>query len=223
MRKRVILLIVGAAVLALAAAAPGLLALVRASAPDPYTTPVPYAWTLQLRGAKSINLSKQQFLAFEALKNHQATIVVDENKPATPDTADDTTYKGVPLWRVVGFIDDRDPATFNRKLANGKGYGVEVMGVDYFSYVYPSQQIAALGNSLMVAGRANGRPFTWGSVKVSGTTGTFKPNWPLKLVSSDPSVTGKMKPGGILRISIVAAPTPSPSPSASPSLAPSPF
>jgi len=210
MRKRVILLIVGAAVLALAAAAPGLVALVRAAGPDPYTRPVPFAWTLQLRGAKSTNLSKLQFRQFQSLKRHEVTIVVDENKPPTPEAADDTTYKGVPLWRVVGLIDDRDPTTFNRKLANGKGYGVKVVGVDSFSYVYSSQQIAALGNALILSGTANGAPLTWGTVKVSDTTGTFKPNWPLKLVSSDPSVSGKMKPGGILRISIVPAPTATP-------------
>jgi hypothetical protein len=222
MRKRVILLIAGVAVLALAAAAPVLLALT-STPPDPYTAPVPFAWTLQLRGARNINLSRHDFNAFRALKNHQATIVVDENKPATPDPADDTTYRGVPLWRVVGLIDDKNPATFNTKLATtGAGYGVEVMGVDYFSYIYTSQQIAALGDTLMVAVTANGAPLTWGSVKVSGTTGTFKPNWPLKLVSSDSSVTGKMKPGGIVRISIVAAP-PSPSPSASPSSVAAPF
>jgi hypothetical protein len=219
MRKRVILLFAGAAMLLLAAAAPGLLALVRASAPDPYTTPVPYGWTLQLRGVKrSMNLSKHQFRVFEALKKHEA-IIVDDNKTAD-DPSDDITYKGVPLWRVVGLIDDRNPATFNWKLANGKGYGVRVTGIDYFSYVYSSRQIAALGKSLILAGTANGAPLTWGTVKVSGTTGTFKPNWPLKLVSSDSSVTGKMKPSGILRIRIVAAPTPSPSRSP---LAPSPF
>jgi hypothetical protein len=225
MRKRVILLIAGAAVLALAAAAPVLLAMVRTATPDPYTAPVPFAWTLQLRGAKRINLSKQDFNAFKALKNHQATIIVDENKPATPDTADDTTYRGVPLWRVVGLIDDKNPATFNTKLATkGAGYGVEVMGVDYFSYVYTSQQVAALGDSLMVASSANGMPLKWGSVSTSGS-GSFKPSWPLKLVSSDSSVTGKMRPGGILRISIVAAPTPppSPSPSTSPSTVAAPF
>lgn len=216
MRKRMILLFGGVALLVLAAAAPALLALVQASAPDPYTTPVPYAWTLQLRGAKkSLNLNKSQFRAYEALKNHEATIVVDENKPSTPELTDDTTYKGVPLWRIVALIDDRDPSTFNWKLANGKGYGVEVMGVDYFSYVYSSQQIATLKKALILSGNANGAPLVWGSVKVSDTTGTFKPSWPLKLVSSDSSVTGKMKPGGILRISIVPAPAPTTTPAPS--------
>jgi hypothetical protein len=218
MRKRVILLLAGVAVLALAAAAPVLLAMVRTAAPDPYTTPVPFGWSLQLRGAKSINLSKHEFNAFRTLKNHQVTMVIDENKPSTPDDAtDDTTYRGVPLWRVVGLIDDKDSRTFNTKLATtGTGYGVEVMGVDYFSYVYSSQQVAALGDALIVSGLANGAPLKWGSVNVTAP-GSFKPSWPLKLVSSDSSVTGKMKPGGILRISIVAAPpVASPSPVAAP-------
>jgi hypothetical protein len=221
MRKRVILLLVGAAVLALAAAAPVLLAMVRTAAPDPYTTPVPFGWNLQLRGVKhGMNLNNRAFRALEAVKGNAVTIMVDDAK--TPDDpSDDTACTGIPLARLVGLIDDKNPATFNTKLAmKGAGYGVEVMGVDYFSYVYSSKDVAAFGNTLVVANLANGAPLAWGSVKVSGTTGTFKPTWPLRLVCSDSSVTGKMKPSGILRISIVAAP-PAPSPSASPSTSPS--
>jgi hypothetical protein len=220
MRKRVILLFAGVALLVLAAAAPVLLALM-APAPDPYTTPVPFAWALQLRGARNINLSKHDFGEFRALKNHQAIIVDDNKTPADP--TDDITYKGVPLWRIVGLIDDKNPRTFNTKLATrGAGYGVEVMGIDYFSYVYTSRQIAALGDALVLSGNANGAPLKWGSVNVSGT-GSFKPSWPLKLVSSDSSVTGKMKPGGVVRITIVPAPTPSGSPSAAPASGAAPF
>jgi hypothetical protein len=221
MRKRVILLIVGAAVLALAAAAPVLLAMVR-TAPDPYSAPVPFAWTLQLRGARDINLSKPQFRTLEAANGNAVTIMVDDAKtPADP--SDDTACTGIPLARLVGLIDDKNPATFNTKLATtGDGYGVEVMGIDYFSYVFSSKDVAALGNTLVVANLANGAPLPWGSVSVSGTTGKFKPSWPLRLVSSDSSVVGNMKPRGVLRISIVAAP-PAPSPSASPSLVAAPF
>ena len=34
---------------------------------------------------------------------------------------------------------------------------------------------------------------------------SWKPNWPLKLVSSDPGIFGSRKPAGVARISIVAA------------------
>jgi hypothetical protein len=218
MKTRLTLILGGAAVLLLVVAAPALLALVR-SAPDPYTTPVPFSWSLQLKkGTQRAEMNRSEFRRFEAAKNRMVTIVVDENKPVTPDDAtDDTTYTGMSLAQVVGIIDDKDPTTFNRKLAmTGDGYGVEVMGVDYFSYVYSSKQVAELGKALMVADKANGKALVWGSVKVSDTTGTFKPTWPLKLVSSDAAITGKMKPSGIMRISIVAAPVvPSPSPSAS--------
>ena len=220
MRKRLTLILGGAAVLLLAVAAPSLLALVRSAAPDPYAAPVPYSWSLQLKkGPQKVEIDRSQFRRIEAAHDRMATIVVDENKPTTPDNAtDDTTYTGMSLAQVVGIIDDKDPATFNRKLAmTGAGYGIEVTGIDYFSYVYSSKQVAELGKALLVADKANGKALVWGSVKVSGTTGTFKPNWPLKLVSSDTTITGKMKPSGILRISIVAAPVaPSPSPSPSP-------
>jgi hypothetical protein len=220
MKTRLTLVLGGAAVLLLAVAAPMLLALVRSAAPDPYTTPVPFSWSLQLKkGTHRAEINRSQFRRFEAAKNRTATIVVDENKPVTPeDATDDTTYTGMSLAQVVGIIDDKDPTTFNRRLATtGLGYGVEVTGIDYFSYVYSSKQVAELGKALMVADKANGKALVWGSVKVSDTTGTFKPGWPLKLVSSDTTITGKMKPSGIMRVRIVAAPelpSPSPSPSA---------
>ena len=37
------------------------------------------------------------------------------------------------------------------------------------------------------------------------TAASWKPNWPLKLVSSDPSIFGNRKPGGVVRIEIVPA------------------
>jgi hypothetical protein len=215
MNKRVLLMLVGAAVLGLSMAAPTLMALVRTSAPDAYLTPVPFGWSLQLRGAHSLDLTKAQF---RAGASHNPVAIVDDNKtPADP--SDDVTYKGISLKRLVGLIDDDNPSTFNSKRAYaGKGYGVEVTGIDYFSYVYTSRQVANLGNTLLVADLANGSPLVWGTVK--GTA--FKPTWPLKLVSSNAAITGKMKPSGILRIRIVAAPAPSPSPSPSGSASASP-
>jgi len=211
MKTKATLIVIGAAVLLLMVT-PAILALVSSSTPDPYTTPVPFGWSLQLRGKLKMNMDR---VAFQKLqKKNMASLVVDENDPATADAADDTTYKGISLKKLVGLIDDKDPKTFNKARAK-RGYGVEVVGVDYFTYVYTSQQIVTLGKGLFVANLANDLPLIWGTPKYKSGVASFKPTWPLKMVSSDTTMTNKMKPSGIMRISIVAAPTPSPS--ASPS------
>ena len=139
-----------------------------------------------------------------------AATVVDDNK--TPeDATDDVTYTGVPLWRLVGRIDDARPASFNWKLATkAPGYNVVIEAVDGFTVTYTSAEVATLKNKLVVANRANGSPLTLGSASIKNPMtvdeyASWKPNWPLKLVSSDTSIFGSRKPAGIARISIVPA------------------
>ena len=56
---------------------------------------------------------------------------------------------------------------------------------------------------------ANGLPLTVPAAALDRNgQPSWKPNWPLKVVSLDPSVTGKMKPGGVVRLSIVPAVAP---------------
>ena len=136
--------------------------------------------------------------------------IVDDNK--TPeDASDDLTYTGVALWRLVGRIDDARPAGFNWKLAtSAPGYNVVVTGVDGFSATYTSAEVATLKNKLVVASRVNGAPLNLGAASIKNPMtpdeyASWKPNWPLKLVSSDPGIFGSRKPAGIARISIVAA------------------
>jgi hypothetical protein len=137
-------------------------------------------------------------------------VIVDDNK--TPeDPSDDLTYTGAALWRLVGRIDDARPASFNWKLAtSAPGYNVVVTGVDGFSATYTSAEVATLKNKLVVANRVNGAPLTLGTASIKNPmtpeeTASWKPNWPLKLVSSDPGIFGNRKPAAIARISIVAA------------------
>ena len=110
---------------------------------------------------------------------------MDDNK--TPDDAtDDLTYTGISLWRLVGRIDDKYPGSFNEKLATtAPGYNVQVTGVDGFTATYTSAEVATLKDALVVADRMNGTPLTLGTASIKNDAPSWKPNWPLKLVSSD--------------------------------------
>jgi hypothetical protein len=163
---------------------------------------VPYGWLLQLRGltAKS-SIPSYTYHTMQADPLVKRTIV-DNNK--TPDDpADDLTYTGVALWRLVGRIDDANPNGFNRKLATTEpGYTVAIEGVDGFTVRYTSLEVATLKNKLVVADQMNGVPLTLGTASIKDDVASWKPNWPLKLVSSDASIFGSRKPAGVQRISI---------------------
>ena len=174
---------------------------------------VPYGWLLQLRGLKARGtMTNTAFQAWTANKLVKRAVVDDNKTPDDP--SDDLTYTGVALWRLVGRIDDARPASFNWKLATtAPGYNVVVTGVDGFSATYTSAEVATLKNKLVVANRVNGAPLTLGSASIKNPMtvdeyASWKPNWPLKLVSSDTSIFGSRKPAAVARISIVPASTP---------------
>ena len=204
MKMRSILVIAAAAVVLLAAAAPALARAEARATTDP--APVPYGWLLQLRGAKKTSMTSYAFTASMKTKGVKATIV-DDNK-TVDDPSDDLTYTGVALWRLVGRIDDKNPARFNQKLATtAPGYNVVVEAVDGFKVTYTSAEVATLKNALVVADRVNGAPLSLGTASIKNDTASWKPNWPLKLVSSDASIFGNRKPAGVARVSIEPATT----------------
>ena len=86
--------------------------------------------------------------------------------------------------------------------------------VDGFAATYTSAEVATLGDKLVVADRVNGQPLTLGTASIKNDVAGWKPNWPLKLVSSDTSIFGSRKPAGIARISIAPATTAPTPPSA---------
>ena len=200
MRRRLIVAAVGAVALILLMAAP-------AFARHDAAAPEPYGWDLQLRNTVSTQYSSDMaYTAFTAwAASHQVTIV-DTNK--TPnDTSDDTTYKGVSLKSLVGYFDDQDPATFNTALA-GAGYNVVIMGMDGFTGTISSADVATLGDKVILANLANDAPLPVPKATLSNGAASWKPSWPLKVVSNESSVTGKMKPGGVVRVSIMSATNP---------------
>ncbi len=196
MTRRLTLTLALAVAVLLAAAVPALGAQAAASEM--------YGWDLQLRNTVSTQYSSDMtYVDFTAWAvAHQVTIV-DNNK--TPDNpADDTTYKGVALKTLVGYFDDGDPATFNTAFASG-GYNVTLMGMDGFTGTFAAADIATLGDKVILANLANDAPLVVPAATLNSSgAASWKPNWPLKVVSNEGSVTGKMKPGGVVRVSIVA-------------------
>ena len=203
MKKRLALAVAGAAVVLLAAAGP-------AAAARTADTGVPYGWLLQLRGLKAReSMPSRTFQALTASKLVKRTVVDDNKTPDDP--SDDLAYTGIALWRLVGRIDDGHPGTFDWKRATAApGYNVVIEGVDGFAVTYTSAEVATLKNKLVVADRVDAQPLTLGTASIKNPMtdteyASWKPNWPLKLVSSDPSIFGNRKPAGIARISIEAA------------------
>ncbi len=199
MKTRYALAGVAAAVMLLVLAAP-------ASAMRRADAGTPYGWLLQLRGAKRSTIADYAYRAWKKQPGVRVT-VVDDNK--TPDDAsDDLTYTGVGLWRLVGRIDDKNPKGFNRKLATtAPGYNVVVTGVDGYSATYTSAEVASLKDALVVADRLNGQPLSLGTAAIKNDVASWKPMWPLKVVTNDANVFGSRKVAGLARISIEPAVT----------------
>jgi hypothetical protein len=203
MKKRLTLVLAAAAVLLLAAAAPALAGGATASAPKQSraATSERFGWILQLRNTKAAkyneDLTYKGFRTFSLKNKRQAT---------WDDEANATVYKGLPLYTLVGRIDDKDPQSFNTKLAD-RGYNVVLEAVDGFKVTWTSQEITGR-KDLIVAEIANDAPLSLGSLKEKDGVWSWKANWPLKLVTGDTAVFGNRKPAAIERISIVAATPP---------------
>ena len=203
MIRRLTLTIAGAAVLVLAAAAPMLAGAAFAGTPQQFraATSEPYGWILQLRNTKTVkyheDMTNKAFRGF-ALKGNRQQSWTDSTVPT-----DTVTYKGLALYMLVGRIDDKDPMTFNAKLA-AKGYNVVIESVDGFAATWTSQEIAGR-KDLIIADLANDAALPLGAVREKDGVWSWKPNWPLKLVTGDPLVFANRKPAAIERISIEPA------------------
>jgi len=198
MIKKLTLTAAAVAVLMLALAAPAMA--MRGAAAEPY------GWDLQLRNSVtskySADMTYKAFAAWVAKANRQVT-VTDSSVPT-----DTVTYKGVALKTLVGYFDDKNRNTFNAALA-AKGYNVVILGMDGYAATIPSADIAGLGDKVILANLAGDLPLTVPAATLDKNgLPSWKPSWPLKVVSLDPSVTGKMKPGGVVRLSIVPAVAP---------------
>jgi uncharacterized repeat protein (TIGR02059 family) len=161
----------------------------------------PTDWTLQLSGAKNTSVNKAYFengLAC-ASSSHQVSWTDDKG---TPDTSDDEIWGGVPLWLLVGMVDD-DPDVgdyhynFNDELAD-QHYQVEVIAGDGWKATLDSADIAR-NDGYIIANTLNGEPLPL-------QTDSGKGCWPLHLKGS--AIFGGQQVGNIVRIELVNLPEP---------------
>jgi DMSO/TMAO reductase YedYZ molybdopterin-dependent catalytic subunit len=108
--------------------------------------PVGQSWTLDLKGAISSPVTRDSYQSCGSPSCHGASWE-DENGQ---------TWVGVPLWLLVGEVDDSDSHTenaFNHTLAEA-GYTVEVVGGDGYTVTLNSQNIKE-NNDILVAFMVN--------------------------------------------------------------------
>ena len=161
----------------------------------------PTDWTLQLSGAKDESVTKAYFEQGLACPSsgHQVTWTDDKG---TPDTSDDDVWGGVPLWLLVGMVDD-DPDVgplhfnFNDDLA-AEDYEVKVIAGDGWSTTLSSAAIAR-SDAYIVANTLNGEPLPL-------KTESDKDCWPLHLKGS--AISGGQQVGNIVRIELSGLPEP---------------
>ena len=148
-------------------------------------SPPVYGWVIQLRGAVNRDLTSTQFAAIEKTVGTTWT-----------DTSDNA-WAGIPLWRLVALVDDKNPKTFNAGLA-AKGYWVQVIGLaDVPVRLSSTDKSWVHNNKAIVADRQNGAPLSFGSMS-TGDPGTWVPGWPAQLVG--PSLAGGQTTSGIVKI-----------------------
>ena len=145
------------------------------------------AWSLQLDGAISDSIPQPEFEEWAACH------------PATYTDGTGNVYEGIPLWRLMGWVDDRIPHGsngFNNALAQA-GYKVIITAGDGYSKEFTSQQIGTT-NGFIVANTMNGAPLP--------TDGSHPP-YPLRLVGAGlPSASDSV--GNIVKIQLTDFQTP---------------
>ncbi|HPU58823.1 MAG TPA: hypothetical protein PLG48_04855, partial [Candidatus Avimonas sp.] len=153
-------------------------------------------WTLELVGDVGDTISQQEFeegLACAGSGHYREWTDKDGN-----------VWSGVPLWVLLGAVDDIEKGahwTFNDSVA-AAGYTVKVMAGDGYSKTFASTEVAR-SDAYIIANKCNGEPLTGSSA-------------PLRLVGNgvakeDGSLGGSAV-GNIVRIEIPELQTPEPAP-----------
>jgi hypothetical protein len=123
------------------------------------------SWSLHLTGYMDEDLDQNTFESCAAPGCHGASWTDDQ----------DREWEGVPLWYLVGRVDDsnshsKDSPAFNDSIAD-TGYDVEVIAADDYSKTFTAEQIKH-NNNMIVSFRRDG--------------GALPDNqWPLRLVGPD--------------------------------------
>ena len=148
----------------------------------------PTSWTVTLKGA-SIETVDQEYFEDGIACGHVATYTDD----------DGNEWAGMPLWYLIGFVDDdkkHGSGAFNEALA-AKGYSIKVTSSDGYSINFDSAS-AAKNDGIIVANTLNGDPLP----EVIGDKN--KPCWPLQMIG--PAVSSGQKVGSVATIELVGLP-----------------
>ena len=158
-------------------------------------------WTILLNGSIKRDIPKSYFEQGLGWAGHRASYT-DANG----------AWEGMPLWRLVGYVDDDNdhgPAAFNRTLLD-PGYTITVIAADGYSRTFTSAEVA-FNSNYIVANTLNGAP-------LPAEIGT-KSIWPLRLVGVN--ATGGKSVGNITEIRLDGVPittvTPVPTTTVTPS------
>ncbi len=119
----------------------------------------PAGWTLEMLGQVGDTVTQEEFEAGLACTGSGHLVQWTDDK-ATPDSADDDVYSGVPLWVLLGVIDDIEMAnhwTFNEQVVIDTPYTVKVTASDDFSRTFDGSLVAN-NNNFIVANHMNGVP-----------------------------------------------------------------
>ena len=142
----------------------------------------PPQWELTLEGADTYVMSQSEFEGSIGPTHHPAATWVDGTD----------TWSGLPLWLLVGWVDDdvqHGPGAFNAALATD-GYDVKVIATDGYSKTFASADVAR-NDDMIIANMLNGLPLP-------------EDKYPLKLVG--PDLTSGQKVSQIATIELVGLP-----------------
>ncbi len=150
----------------------------------------PGDWTLSLSGAISKTITRSEF---------EAGVACQPSHSATYTDGDGNVWGGIPLWFLVGWVDDENMhGPFNDALA-AEGYSVKVTAGDGYSINFESGDIAR-DNGYIVANTLNGEPLPL--TKPNSTKLCF----PLQMIG--PKVSSGKLVGNIVSIELVGLPEP---------------
>jgi hypothetical protein len=157
----------------------------------PTPTPGTADWPLQLVGALSESMSATQFQSG-----------VDCHDPVTY-TEDNNTWSGMPLWMLVGQVDDTNKHgvdSFNDALA-ATNYQIKITAADGYSYTFYSTDVAR-NNNIILANKLNSQTLPLNIT--SGDPPNSHPAYPLKITGSGTSSGSRI--GAVVRIELIGLP-----------------
>lgn len=133
-------------------------------------------WELELVGAINETMQRADFESGAGERCHGFTYVDNKNQ----------TWTGIPLWLLVGRVDDEDvhsDGAYNDDLADA-GYDIDVVAIDGYTVTFNSKDITR-DDGIIVAYLVNGNPLN-------------TEDFPLRLVGEN--LTGKQQVGAIASI-----------------------